>query len=605
MIKSVFNYSISQIFDIDSSVVYAIPRYQREYTWNKNQWETLFDDIQENDKGYFFGSIICINTTDDTLKVQSLEVIDGQQRLTTISLLFAALYESLKKHEEGLNEEQRAELINLKRKLVLKGDNDQFRVIPQIQSNNQEDYRAILSDVGVISQFDRPKNAGNRKILRAFRYFESRIEEMIDENKSNLDSIIAFLEKVNQSCLVKIEVGSHADAYTLFESLNNRGMPLTAIDLIKNKLLAKLERSEPNNVDRYFEVWRKLLEDIGDDYGVQERFFRHYYNAFKESLNAPFRSVDGKKKDALGPVATRSNLTQIYERLIDQDAKKHLEDIRDAGRFYSLILNPRDAEDEWDSLEKPLLDLDRIQGSPSYLLMLYLLVNREDLNISANNLYEIIKLLVSFFVRRNLTDTPPTRDLTRLFMATIGEISSLSGDKVGETIRKDLQTVSAKDDFFRDKLEGAIYEENSGVTRFILCALEEQNMTRESQIDLWKREGNTFVWTIEHIFPQGSNITSEWVETIANGDEERAKEIQESHVHKLGNLTITGFNSTLGNKSFIEKRDRTDKKGRKVGYKNGLQLNAELAISETWNVEKIDGRTSDLVDKTLSLFKLN
>jgi uncharacterized protein with ParB-like and HNH nuclease domain len=164
MIKSVNNYPVSQLFDIESSEVYAIPRYQREYTWNKSQWETLFDDVQENNPGYFLGSIICINQTTDTLAVQRLEVVDGQQRLTTLSLLFAALYQSLKHHEKELDDDQRVELINLKRKLVLKKGDDQLRVIPQIQNNNQSDYRAVLSDVGVISSSDAPAYAGNRKV---------------------------------------------------------------------------------------------------------------------------------------------------------------------------------------------------------------------------------------------------------------------------------------------------------------------------------------------------------------------------------------------------------------------------------------------------------
>ena len=116
-----------------------------------------------------------------------------------------------------------------------------------------------------------------------------------------------------------------------------------------------------------------------------------------------------------------------------------------------------------------------------------------------------------------------------------------------------------------------IYDENAGVTRFVLCALAEQSMTKESWVDLWKYEGKLFVWTIEHIFPQGDNIPAPWVTMIAGGDEKKAKAIQETHVHKLGNLTISGFNSALGNKSFQEKRDRTDSKGREVGYKNGLK----------------------------------
>ncbi|MDR0777247.1 MAG: DUF262 domain-containing HNH endonuclease family protein [Azonexus sp.] len=602
MIKSVVNYPIFQIFDTEAVVAYVIPRYQREYTWNKVQWEALFDDVQENGPGYFLGSIICINQTSDTLAVQCMEVVDGQQRLTTLSLLFAALYQSLKRHE-NLDEEQQGELFNLKRKLVLKKGCDQLRVIPQIQNSNQNDYRAVLSGVGVISTFDKPAYAGNRKIFRAFCYFQSRIDEMVDGEKDPLPSIMALLDKVNQACLVKIEVASHAEAYTLFESLNNRGMPLTAIDLIKNKLLARLETTEPGKVDYYFDVWNRLLGYLGDDYSIQERFFRHYYNAFKDSLNVPFRKDEDKKKDPLGPVATRSNLIQIYEKLINQDAKLLLHAIRSAGQLYALML-ARNTDEAWASLDKPLKDLDRIQGAPSYLLMLYLLERHESLSLDESQLENIVRLLVCFFVRRNLTDTPPTRDLTRLFMAIIDKVAQLSGNAVETTIRKELLAVSGSDESFRSKLEGSIYEENAGVTRFLLCALAEQGMTNETWVDLWKYEGKLFVWTIEHIFPQGENIPASWADMIAGGNKEKAKAIQETHVHKLGNLTISGFNSALGNKSFIEKRDRTDSKSRAVGYKNGLKLNAELAKANVWSVEKIDARTITLVDQVMLLFAM-
>jgi uncharacterized protein with ParB-like and HNH nuclease domain len=102
MIKSVNSYPITQLFDSETEVVYAIPRYQREYTWSTSQWETLFDDICENDPGYFLGSIICINQSSDTLAIQRLEVVDGQQRLTTLSLLFAAIYHALKGFQNDL-----------------------------------------------------------------------------------------------------------------------------------------------------------------------------------------------------------------------------------------------------------------------------------------------------------------------------------------------------------------------------------------------------------------------------------------------------------------------------------------------------------------------
>lgn len=593
MIKSVNNYPVSQLFDIEAGVVYAIPRYQREYTWGKSQWENLFDDVLENDPGYFLGSIICINQSTDALSVQKLELVDGQQRLTTLSLLFASVYHALKSHETDLDDEQRVELINLKRKLVLKKGDDQIRLIPQIQNNNNPDYRAVLAEIGVISECDVPAYAGNRKIFRAYRYFQDRIDEMANGRSNRLGTIMEFLDKVSHACLVKIEVASHADAYTLFESLNNRGMPLTAIDLIKNKLLARLESIEPGKVDHYFGHWNRLLGYLGDDYAIQERFFRQYYNAFKDQLKAVHQV----------PVATRSNLIQIYEKLINHDAKDCLQKISAAGRLYSLILS-RNQDDALNGLEKPIKDLERIQGAPSYLLMLYLLVRKDELELTNAHLSSIVELLVRFFVRRNLTDTPPTRDLTRLFMTVIDKISGLRADAIPQSIEQQLVAVSATDEAFQHKLDGPIYEENSGVTRFILCALAEQAMTKESWVDLWRFENKQFVWTIEHIFPQGENIPQSWITMIADGDEIKAKEIQQTHVHKLGNLTISGFNSALGNKSFEDKRDRVDRQGRAVGYKNGLKLNEDLAASAGWSVVQIDSRTDKLVQQVTQLFKL-
>jgi Protein of unknown function DUF262/Protein of unknown function (DUF1524) len=603
MIKSVFNYPISQLFDIDAGVVYAVPRYQREYTWGKNKWESLFDDVLENDPGYFLGSIICINQSTDALSVQRLEIVDGQQRLTTLSLLFAAVYQILKSRDSKLDDDQRVEAINLKRKLVLKKGDDQVRVIPQIQNNNQNDYRAVLAEIGVISPCDVPSRAGNRKIFRAFRYFQSRINEMAGGHDNGLATIMEFLDKVSQASMVKIEVASHADAYTLFESLNNRGMALTAIDLIKNKLLAHLESIEPGKVDYYFGHWNKLLGCLGDDYAIQERFFRQYYNAFKDELNAPFRKDDEKKKDPLGVVATRSNLIQIYEKLINRDAKACLQRIGVAGQLYALFLS-RNQDDAMNGLAKPLMDLERIQGAPSYLLLLYLLIRKEQMQLSNEHLSDIAALLVRFFVRRNLTDIPPTRDLTRLFMAMIEDLSSVTGKAVIDIVRKQLISVSATDESFRSKLEGSIYEENSGVTRFILCAVAEGAMTKETLVDLWRVENKQFVWTIEHIFPQGENIPQSWVAMIAAGDDKKAKAYQEIYVHKLGNLTISGFNSALGNKSFEEKRDRTDRQGRPVGYKNSLKLNEDLASAKGWSVAQIDARTTKLVETAMALFRI-
>lgn len=593
MIKSVHNYPVSHLFDIEGKVIYAVPRYQREYTWRKGEWESLFDDIHENDSGYFLGSIICINQVDDALATQKLELVDGQQRLTTISLLFASIYCALNNIEADWTNEQQAELINLKHKLILKSGHDDIRLIPQIQNNNAADFRAVLAEIGITSECGIPAYAGNRKIFRAFRYFQYRIDQITNDHSNRLEKIVDFLDKVSSACLVKIEVASHADAYTLFESLNNRGMPLTAIDLIKNKLLARLESIEPGSIDHYFKHWNLLLGDLRDDYAIQERFFRHYYNAFRDQLKAIYQV----------PIATRSNLIRIYEKLINHDAKNFLQRINTAARHYSLLLS-HNQNDLQSDLNKSIKDLERIQGAPSYLLMLFLLVKKDELSLSNENLSTIVEFLVRFFVRRNLTDTPPTRDLTRLFMTVIDNVNSLRADQIPRSIAQQLEAVSATDDSFQLKLEGPIYDENSWATRFILCALAERGMTRENWFDLWREKKGRLVWTIEHVFPQGENIPEPWVNMIAGGDKEKAKQLQQTHVHKLGNLTISGYNSTLGNKSFEEKRDRVDRKGNPVGYKNGLKLNEELASATNWSVDQIDLRTKKLVRQVVQLFKL-
>ena len=594
MIKSVNKYQVHQIFSIEDKIIYAVPRYQREYAWGKSHWDRLFDDLMDNDPGYFLGSIICINQSMDSLGVQRLELVDGQQRLTTLSLLFAAVYHAIKSHEKELDDEQRDELSNLKRKLVLKKYDDQIRIIPQIQNNNQNDYRALLSsEVGIFEGYEVPANAGNRKIFRVYRHFQKRIVELMETSDNRVLSIMNFLDKVNQSWLVKIEVDSHADAYMLFESLNNRGLPLTAIDLIKNKLLAKLESLDPGKVETYFDQWNRLLGCLGDDYSVQERFFRQYYNAFREDLKT-IRKV---------PVATRSNMIEIYENIIDQEAKDFLGKIILAGKQYAVILGTS-PDPVPDSLKKAFMDLERIEGTPSYVLMLYLLSRKEDLKIDDRQIAAIVTFLRNFFVRRNLTDTPPTYDLTRIFMATIGKLSELSGDAILRAIRDQLLPVSASDETFRTKLKGPVYEENSGVTRFILCALAEQSMTKETMVDLWRSENKLLVWTIEHIFPQGSNIPEPWIEMMAGGNKQEAKRIQESYVHSFGNLTITGFNQSLGSRSFIEKRDRTDRQGRSVGYKNTLKLNEDLAVAAGWSVAQIEVRTKKMVDQAMALFDM-
>lgn len=606
MIQNVNKYPIDEILKKDASFYYVIPKYQREYTWSYKEWDALYDDITENIEGYFIGSIICINTGDSNYP--RLEVIDGQQRLTTLCLFLLAIYRRLNEHKEEMDEDDLFEISWIRKALQnSKNANNGLILLPQVQNYNQDDFSTVMFENGILKYAKKMPSYGRRKIYRCFSHFLYKIDQDLKESDDKVATLLEIKKKVCNAMLVKIEVSSHSDAYILFESLNNRGTPLTAIDLMKNLIMARAEKVGLT-VDECFEQWKELLEYLTDDYATQERFFRYYYNAFKNKLNEPFRKDDLKKKDPLGIVATKSNLLQIYEKLINYDLQGFLDQILTVGRIFAEL---RDMEDDKTPYRRALLDLSRIQGVPSYQLLMFLIHNKEELQLTEDVIIKIVNLLKIFFVRRNVTDYPGTRDLNRIFMDTIASIENtgVKGDAVYATVVDILSKWVASDDLFEKRLNGDIYKENIGATRFILCALAQKSMTKETWTDLWeyklyeKSNHNVFIWTIEHIFPEGENIPQAWVDMIAGGNRDLANEYLQKYVHKLGNLTITGYNSSLSNFSFVQKRDRTNKEGKFIGYKNGLEVNHELANKDGWTINDIEERTERLVNEVLDLYR--
>lgn len=607
MIQHVDKYPIYNIFDKEAKFYYYIPKYQREYTWKYAEWEALYDDITENDEGYFIGSIICINQG-DVIKPY-LEVIDGQQRLTTISLFLAAIYKRLRALKDFMSEDDEDILPSLRKSLRRENSETKIIIVPQIQGRNREDYNYLMSENGLRQTKDaKPPYFGTRRISRCFEYFLSRLDEELAEKSESeqIDILFDRLNRLKNAMLVKIEVNSHSDAYVLFESLNNRGAQLTAIDLLKNLIMARAEKAGLD-VDTCFDMWQKLLGFLGDDYKIQERFFRYYYNAFKNNLNIPFRKEDDRKKDPLGVVATKSNLLSIYEKLINRDLKGFLDDILTASENYQILLYPEKFKGEYSYVES-LIDLNHIQGVPSYILLLYLLYFKKELNITDRLIEKIINILVIFFVRRNTTDYPGTRDLARIFMSIITEIEEqdITSNDIYNLVLQRISSSSATDELFLRALEGDIYKTNVDAARYILCALAEKSMNQETWTNLWERKekDGKYIWTIEHIFPEGENIPQEWVDMIAGGDKTLAQQYLNEYAHKLGNLTMTGYNSNLSNLSFEKKRDRKSPKDQTkyIGYKNGLGINKVLADKDTWTVEDIIQRTNDLSKEVLSLF---
>lgn len=468
MINNANRYSIAQIFGVDGQVKYIIPKFQREYTWNKDNWEELINDIQDSDGNHFIGSIICIQNPGTDTYNPELELIDGQQRLTTISLLFCAIYKLLKSKAPNDDDDIRSELTNLKWKLIQRRTNN-LKLELSRQNNNFNDYKSILSEIEIIEFANHANNKGNRKIFKCFRYFCNKLEE------KTVEDLIELIEKINNTLLVKIEVDSHSDAFMLFESLNNRGVPLSAIDLIKNKILAKLENEEDLPADDAFDKWNIIINNL-PDYSIQERFLRQYYNAFK--CKRDLIKVGSFTK------ATKSNLIKIFETLIDERPKYIFDELIEKSLIYRNLISPEYAEDTiFLNLKKDLIDLANVKAAPSYTLLLYLFSRNDKLDIAFYK--DIINYLVKYFVRRNITDFPNTRNLDQIFMDLIEKIEIEGGFVGADFIIKFLnnkERISSLS-IFEEKLRGDIYESNVDATRFILSKIEEKNSTKENRLD--------------------------------------------------------------------------------------------------------------------------
>lgn len=601
IINTAQNYPVSQIFNNDptNENVYQVPRFQREYSWGKEQWEALYADLLSNQKGYFLGSIITVPIQENQRR---LELIDGQQRLATISILMAVIYEFFNKMKDKLNEEENNEVFNLKSRIIDKKTKNP-RLLLQRQNHNEEDYQAKLSEIGLLGVYAIPKNAGNRRVFKAYKYFSERIDKSMEDKKIGAKKEFLFdvYERLLAANIISINVSSQANAYILFESLNNRGLPLSAIDIIKNNFLGTIEQKNPGNLDENYDLWNRVLANLGEDATIQERFFRQYLNAFM----AEYSDILGKKKTS---IIGKSDIISTYGKLISNDAEYLLDKLYEASIIYSLLIC-RNIQDNMANYEESLKNLQRIKGAPAYILLLYLFMSKNDLKLNETHLIKIIELVTRFFIRRNLTDTPPTRDLDRIFINIINDIEDkqVVGPNVLRLIKKLIKGVAADNDGVRRSLNGPIYEENSDVARYILCMLEKSmrgdKIWKEDK-DLWATDDKgKFFWTIEHILPQGQNIPPCWVEMIADGDEDDAQEIRDEYAHTLGNLTLTGYNANLGNKCFDDKKN-AKRRTKFIGYRNGLALNEAVVKAKKWTVDKIKARTKDFVDKTMELCKL-
>lgn len=568
---------------------FHVPKYQREYTWKKWQWEQLLNDIEDNEPGYFMGSIICVNDTQTITAGDEIifEVVDGQQRLTTLSLLLAAIHFKLNEALPAYvpvdaedKEEVTSCLTNIRAKLIKRkkdaksgeagafkvGKNVYFlRVQPSAQNHNLADYLYLLSEAGLIESQPKQAYCGNRLLGRTYAYFLEKIS-------SDVSYLMKLMEKINQLMFVQITVGSQSDAFTLFESLNNRGIPLSAMDIIKNKMLAQMERKHAVDIDESFERWQRLIEAIPDA-NDQERFLRQFYNTFKHR-----KEIKVEKATR----ATRSLIIRIYETLINRNAALLFDALTVSATTYGKLLR---AEFAPKHVSEGLTELERISSAPAYLVLLYLFSLDGKHLEDTRFLERVVDLMVRYFIRRNVTDKPPTRQIDQALIdvvescaARINEGKKLEFHWFVDELMKYARPASM--DEFKASLGGDIYDNNSWMARYVLIQLDQLHHSREYQPDFWVRdEKGRFIWTVEHVLPQAEKLPDHWVKMVAGGDRQQAADIQDKLVHRLGNLTLSGYNSDLATSSFEKKQKLTKDRsflGHKIniGYKNGLVLNS-------------------------------
>lgn len=598
MIQDVKALPVSFYFSPDGMTSFFIPKYQREYVWGWKNWDALFNDLEESPSGHFLGSIICVNTQQDGMAGGRLELIDGQQRFTTISLLFCAFYNKL---NVIANPDRKllVELDNLENRIFVRSS-AQWRLEPSEQAQNKSDFQKILSDL-FPKQVKQPKGLtyfGNRRIARAYGYFCERLDSL------GLEATLSLLEKLKAAMLVKIEVRSHSDAFMLFESINNRGIPLSAIDIIKNNLLAELDKRPDYGIDRAFDEWKELI-DLLPDPAVQERFLRQLYNMFKYLKQV---EVKGCTR------ATRSNLITIYDTLLRKRPVRLFHALQAKGKTYSALINPEVAQEEWgNATATALQDLQRLGAAPAYAFLLWVSQVAQSQGWDEGDaLSRLAEFLTKWFFWRNLTDMPPTRELDPMYMELVGDLlKQLRSGTIADldsfvTQSSDwLRGRAAPEDVCESRLKGDVYLENYDATRFMLCKLEEAHQTRENRRDLWAHDANERpVFTVEHILPKTENLGPAWLAMVEGNEKGTADGIRQRCAHQLGNLTLSGYNSKLGTMEFVKKRDRKNDKGDFIGYRNGLYLNADLASRNDWNEPAITARTDRMLNEVKSILSL-
>lgn len=532
---------------------YLIPVYQRLYSWEQAQCSRLWLDIvtmqKENKEGHFLGSIVCIAEKTSPTGVQKYMVIDGQQRLTTLTLILIALRDSV-----SVDSEIKPEKLNLS------------FLINQFETGDEK-YKLLLTeedkDILISLVEKKPILEGTQsKLLNAYKYFKDQIAkqeidpQLLFEATGKLQIVIITLER------------EHDDPQAIFESLNSTGKELSQSDLIRNYVLMGMDKDTQKRL--YDNLWRSFEQLFGhknQDY-LMDNFFRDYL------------TMNMHRIPKIGNVYDEFKARKLNCKFSNNEDLCN--DLYAFAKIYTDIEFAKNTDPQLSALFKEIKALNMSVANP--FLMTVIREYQTGVLAPYESLIEIIKLCISYVFRRSICELP-TNSLNKTFATFENEIKKtdyLNSVKAFFINRDDYKEFPADKKFGEAFVSKEIYKTRN--RNYILDRLE--NYDNKSPVIIENL-------TIEHIMPQNDNLCDEWKADLG----EDWKRVHDTYLHTIGNLTLTGYNSEMSDKPFMEKMNMEG------GFKQtAVRLNQYVVLQDTWNEKKIKERASILLKKALEIW---
>ncbi len=501
---------------------YQIPMYQRDYSWDKEDWEDLWNDILElpQDRTHYLGYLVLqqMNETEETFWV-----IDGQQRLTTVSLIALAIIALLKKwSEQGI--EQDNNKIRYEKEIERYLGNfstSKLTLSPKLtlNRNNNDFYKSWMLNFRQPPSLSKLKPS-TKLMQQAFNFYYQKIEEMFDTQKSGAE-LTDFLEKTIGNGLVftTISVQNDLDAFKVFETLNARGVKLSPADLLKNYLFSQVSKSSQLELDESERRWQNINDTLRNN--EISTYLRHYWNSKYKLKRQPelFKALKKEISESGNPAIRAFDL---------------LSDLEYQVVYYSAFGNPSD--DLWNKSERKYLKvLNLLEVTTCYSLMLAALHKLNRLHFEV-----ILRELVQITLRYNLSGLNPN-EAERLFSEVANRISNneLTDPR---SIALALKPIYVPNDNFEIAFSSLSIStrRKKDLVKYLLISIENQISNSDYQFE----DASS---TIEHILPENPGII--WEDNFP-------PDIQEEFIYRVGNYTLlsASVNNKLNNEmSFSDK----------------------------------------------------